>query len=178
MKLRESWLKKYVCMKISSYSCYYHNTNSLFVNHASNNLPWECLPSKHFGVYLFTTYAVLRYCSWLYTFSHQQKQLRPASSPTPEKANSLFSKPVVYHASVCCLSVNKSAHNACSNFIKHDIGHCFKEVSISRSQVGRYLIAIQDSTYFIAFQGEPDFAQWPKKYKSFSEGIYNYSYVQ
>ena len=95
---------------------------------------------------------------------------RPASSPTPRRAKPLFSKHVVYHASVCCQAVNNCTHNNCSAFFKDGVGHSFKEVSISRSEEGRYLIAVQDSTYYIAFQGEPDIAQWPEKYKSFSEG--------
>ena len=93
-----------------------------------------------------------------------------ASSQTPQRAKLLFSKPVVYHASVCCRVVNKCTHNDYSTFFKDEVGHSFKEVSISRSEEGRYLIAVQDSTYYFAFQSEPNIAQWPEKYKSFSEG--------
>ena len=97
--------------------------------------------------------------------------VHPAPSPTPRRAEPLFSKPVVYHASVCCRVVNKCAHNDCSKFFMDaSDGHSFKEVSISQSE-GRYLIATQNSTYYIAFQAEPNIAQWPEKYKSFSEGI-------
>ena len=94
------------------------------------------------------------------------------SSPTPQRANPLFSKHVVYHASVCCQAVNKCTHNDYSTFFKDEANcrHSFKELSISRSEEGRYLIAVQDSTYYIAFQGEPNIAQWPEKYKSLSEG--------
>ena len=91
-------------------------------------------------------------------------------SLTPE-SKPLFSKPVVYHASVCCLAVNKCTHSDCSTYFKDEIGHSFKEVSISQSEQGRYLIAIQDSTYYIAFQSETNISQWPKKYQSLSKGI-------
>ena len=91
-------------------------------------------------------------------------------SPTTQRAMPLFSKPVVYHASVCCQAVNKCTHKDYSTFFKDEIGHSFKEVSISRSEEGRYLIAVEDSMYYIAFQGEPNIAQWPEKYKSLSEG--------
>ena len=95
----------------------------------------------------------------------------PAPSTNPERAEPLFSKPVVYHVSVCCLAVNKCTYSDCSAFFKDKIdGHSFKEVSISQSEEGRYLIAVQDSTNYIAFQGEPNIAQWAKNYQSFSEG--------
>ena len=108
---------------------------------------------------------------------------RPAPPPvavtlhvvTPPQAAKppLFSKPVVYHTSVCCHAVNICTHNDYSTFFKDEVGHSFKEVSISRSEEGRYLIAVQDSTYYIAFQSEPNIAQWPERYQSFSEGTSN-----
>ena len=97
------------------------------------------------------------------------QETHSASSPTLHKP--LFSKPVVYHASVCCQAVNKSTRKDCSSFLKDEVSHSFIQVSISQSEEeGRYLIAIQDSTYYIAFQSEPNIVQWPKKYKSFREG--------
>ena len=90
--------------------------------------------------------------------------------PQAAKPPLLFSKPVVYHASVCCHAVNKCTHNDYSTFFKDETAHSFKEVSISRSEEGRYLIAVQDSTYYFAFQSEPNIAQWPERYQSFSEG--------
>ena len=95
-----------------------------------------------------------------------------SSSPTLRRAKPLFSKPVVYHACLCCRAVNTCTHEDYSTFFKDEANcyHSFKEVSISRSEEGRYLIAVQDSTYYFAFQSEPNIAQWPERYQSFSEG--------
>ena len=94
--------------------------------------------------------------------------------PSPEKRPPLFSKPVLYHAGICSLAVNKCTAGDYQKFFKDEKfvpGHSFKEVSISRSKQDRYLIATQyNSTHFIAFQSEPDVSEWPKKYKSFDEG--------
>ncbi len=86
----------------------------------------------------------------------------------------LFSKPVVYHASICSLAVNKTDAGEYQKFFKDKRfvpGHSFREVSISRSKQDRYLIATQDdSTYYIAFQSEPNITEWPKRFKSFGHG--------
>ena len=86
----------------------------------------------------------------------------------------LFSKPVVYHASICSLAVNKTDAGEYQKFFKDKRffpGHSFKEVSISRSKQERYLIATQDdSTYYIAFQSEPNITEWPKRFTSFENG--------
>ncbi len=85
----------------------------------------------------------------------------------------LFSKPVVYHASICSLAVNKTDAGEYQKFFKDKRfvpGHSFKEMStcISRSKQDRYLIATQDdSTYYIAFQSEPNVTEWPKRFASF-----------
>ena len=93
-------------------------------------------------------------------------------APVPKSR--LFSKPVVYHASICSLAVNKTDAGEYQKFFKDKRfvpGHSFKEVSISRSKQDRYLIATQDdSTYYIAFQSEPNIAEWPKKHASFEHG--------
>ncbi len=93
-------------------------------------------------------------------------------APVPKSR--LFSKPVVYHASICSLAVNKTDAGEYQKFFKDKRfvpGHSLKEVSISRSKQDRYLIATQDdSTYYIAFQSEPNIAEWPKRFKSFEHG--------
>ena len=92
----------------------------------------------------------------------------------PVTKSHLFSKPVVYHASICSLAVNKTDAGEYQKFFKDERfvpGHSFKEVSISRSKQNRYLIATQDdSTYYIAFQSEPNITQWPKRFTSFGHG--------
>ncbi len=86
----------------------------------------------------------------------------------------LFSKPIVYHASICSLAVNKTDAGEYQKFFKDKRcvpGHSFKEISISRSKQERYLIATQDdSTYYIAFQSEPNVTEWPKRFVSFENG--------
>ena len=88
---------------------------------------------------------------------------------------SLFCKDTVYHASICSHAV--STHDA-GNYLKFFKnkekvpGHSLQEVSISRaSKQDRYLIARQgDSTFYIAFQSEPNLSKWPKMFKSFKKG--------
>ena len=86
----------------------------------------------------------------------------------------LFCKDTVYHASICSLAVNTHDAGNYLKFFKNKEmvpGHSFKEVSISRSKQDRYLIARQgESTYYFAFQSEPDLSKWPKLFKSFKEG--------
>ncbi len=93
-------------------------------------------------------------------------------APVPKLC--LFSKPVVYHASICSLAVNKTDAGEYQKFFKDKRfvpGHSLKEVSISRSKQDRYLIATQDdSTYYIAFQSEPNITEWPKRFTSFENG--------
>ena len=84
----------------------------------------------------------------------------------------LFSKEVVYHASLCCMVVNSpsgrevltSDHNC----------HLLDEVSFSRPKEGqpvdRYLIARQGKTYYVAFKGELVLDNWRKNFRSFEEG--------
>ena len=90
----------------------------------------------------------------------------------------LFCNDTVYHASICSLAV--STHDA-GNYLKFFKnkekvpGHSFKEVSISRSKEDRYLIARQgESTFYFAFQSEPDLSKWPTLFKSFKKGSKNY----
>ena len=98
-------------------------------------------------------------------------------APVPKSC--LFSKPIVYHASICSLAVNKTDAGEYQKFFKDKRcvpGHSFKEISISRSKQNRYLIATQDdSTYYIAFQSEPNLTEWPKRFASFEHGkdVYN-----
>ena len=101
-------------------------------------------------------------------------QAQPSVS---DETHPLFSKDTVYHASICSLAVNDVKECDPGNYQKffqkspaiH--GHDFQQVSISRSKKDRYLIARQgESTVYIAFQSEPCIQQWPKLFRSFSEG--------
>ena len=100
-----------------------------------------------------------------------QSPTRVSSAPKPP----LFSKAVVYHASICSRAVNSTNAGEYQKFFKTERfvpGHSLKEVAITRSKQDRYLIAIQDdSTYYIAFQSEPDITAWPDKYHSFGNGM-------
>ena len=85
----------------------------------------------------------------------------------------LFSKEVVYHASLCCVAVNSPSGK---NLLVSDHNrHLLEEVSIARpkeGQVDRYLIARQGKTYYVAFKGELNLDNWRKHFKSFEEGKY------
>ena len=83
-----------------------------------------------------------------------------------------FSKRLFYHASLCSLAVNRCTVDNCQEFFKDQKFHSLKEVSLSHSSHKRYLVASGgDSTYYIAFQSEPDVKWWSQKYTSFNEGI-------
>lgn len=100
------------------------------------------------------------------------------SSPTLEvpemQKPPMFSKSVLWHASICCRAVSTCDAGNYQSFFKNKelvCGHTFKEVSLSRSKQDRLLIATQeDSTFYFAFQSEPIIAEWPKRFKSFREG--------
>ena len=95
--------------------------------------------------------------------------LSPSEAKEP-----LFCKDTVYHASICSRAINECDAGNYQKFFKPKEkvpGHFFEEVSISRSKQDRYLIARQsESTFYFAFQSEPDLSKWPKLFKSFSEG--------
>ena len=95
----------------------------------------------------------------------QAAKTSPPSSteeePQPSAALSLpqlYSGRSLFHASICCRIVDTCKNNDFDTFFsKKDfqISHEFEEMSISRSGVGRYLIAkCKDLDYYIAFQGE------------------------
>ena len=84
-----------------------------------------------------------------------------------------FSKCLFYHSSICSLAVNKCTVGNFQEFFKAQKFQSLREVSLSQSSHECYLIAMDsDSTYYIAFQSEPDITLtgWARKYKSFSEG--------
>ena len=89
-----------------------------------------------------------------------------------EPSGPLFCKDTVYHASICSRAINECDAGDYLKFFKTKVpGHSFQAVSISRCKQDRYLIARQgESTYYFAFQSEPDLSKWPKLFKSFSEG--------
>ena len=94
-------------------------------------------------------------------------------SPSATK-EPLFCKDTVYHASICSHAINECDAGNYQKFFKTKEkvpSHSFQEVSISRSKQDRYLIARQgESTFYFAFQSEPDLSKWPKLFKSFSKG--------
>ena len=91
-----------------------------------------------------------------------------------EVKESLFCKDTVYHATICSRAINECDAGNYLKFFKTKEkvpGHSFEEVSISRSKQDRYLIARRgESTFYFAFQSEPNVSKWPKLFKSFSEG--------
>ena len=95
--------------------------------------------------------------------------LSPSEAKEP-----LFCKDTVYHASICSHAINECDAGNYQKFFKTKEkvpGHSFQEVSISLSKQDRYLIAWQgESTFYFAFQSEPDLSKWPKLFKSFGEG--------
>ena len=95
--------------------------------------------------------------------------LSPSETKEP-----LFCKDTVYHASICSRAINECDAGNYLKFFKTKEkvpGHSFKEISISRSKQDRYLIAQQgESTFYFAFQSEPDLSMWPKLFKSFNKG--------
>ena len=89
-----------------------------------------------------------------------------------EKLATPFSKRLFYHASLCSLAVNRCTVDNCQEFFKDQKFYSLKEVSLSHSSHKRYLVASgDDSTYYIAFQSEPDVTEWPRMYTSFNEGM-------
>ncbi len=106
------------------------------------------------------------------------------SSSSPDDAKSsvppLFCKDMLYHASLCCFAVSTCDVATYQGFFNKDYpSHCLEEVSLSRSKdredVDRYLIAKQGSTYYVAFQSEPQLSLWPEKFTSFEEGVFLHS---
>ena len=87
----------------------------------------------------------------------------------------LFCKDTIYHSSICSLAVNASDAGTYQQFFKSNPmvpGHSFREISLSRGKENRYLVARQgESTFYFAFQSEPNLQQWPKHFNSFSEGM-------
>ena len=76
----------------------------------------------------------------------------------------VVSKPDIYHSSMLCVALS-------DNQKSHTRLHFLREMSISQSSSGKYLVAVSDRTTFIAFQSELDLREWPRKYDSFSEGM-------
>lgn len=93
--------------------------------------------------------------------------------PSVKTSEPLFSKDTVYHAGICSLVVTTcDAGNYQSFFKKKHLvpGHSFRAVSISRSKQDCYLVAEQDySTYYFAFQSQPNLLEW-QQFSSFNEG--------
>lgn len=112
------------------------------------------------------------------TAEDDSDEVTPKAKQPPSRAEPLFCKDTVYHAGICSLAVSTCDAGNLQGLFKHRDkvpGHSFKEISISRSKQDRYLVARQgESTFYFAFQSEPRLSEWPKHYKSFSEGMYSY----
>ncbi len=100
----------------------------------------------------------------------------PASTNgTKHVVSPLFCKDTLYHASLCCYAVSTCDAASHKGFFNKDYpSHRLEEISLSRSKdredVDRYLISRQGSTYYVAFQSEPQLSKWPEKFTSFQEG--------
>lgn len=121
-----------------------------------------------------------QYATDLYKQSLQEEELASLNvQPSPDQKAPLFSKEVVYHASLCCQAVTTCDAGDYQKFFKDRTkvpGHSFSHVSISRSKQDRFLIASkegEESIYYFAFQGELSLEQWPKRFRSFKEGKLN-----
>ena len=86
----------------------------------------------------------------------------------------LFCKENVYHASLCCFALATKDIIINHNKVFDELQHQFEELSVSRSRdcedVDRYIIARKERTYFIAFLSEPNYLEWPNRFKSFEQG--------
>lgn len=92
--------------------------------------------------------------------------------PTIPKA-SLFSKEILYHASLCCAAVNTATPmNAHSYFRDKNPCHEFTEVSFSQNKdnIAPYLIARNCNVLYVAFQSTPSLSKWTDTATSFDEG--------
>ena len=111
------------------------------------------------------------------SFAVSEQPQQPASEP-------LFCKDTIYHASICSRIVSDTTYDA-GNYQKafknQDVvpGHSFTSVSMSRkkhdprSKQDRYLVAQKgESTYYFAFQSEPNLSEWGRLFHSFDEGTY------
>lgn len=105
--------------------------------------------------------------------SSEESTAAVVSVPTAKTSEPLFSKDTVYHAGICSLVVTTcDAGNYQSIFKKKDLvpGHSFRAVSVSRSKQDCYLVAKQgDSTYYFAFQSQPNLLEW-QQFLSFDGG--------
>lgn len=123
-------------------------------------------------MYRWAVSKAIELCSSSTDGASSPPKLEPAANVS--KQEDLFSKHTVYHASLCCLTVNHCDTTTYHEFINDKKPrHSFSEVSISRTrdcEVDRHLIAFERKRYYIAFKGEPNLSQWPKKFKSFEEG--------
>lgn len=92
--------------------------------------------------------------------------------PTVPKA-SLFSKEILYHASLCCAAVNTATPmNVQSYFRDKNPCHEFTEVSFSQNKdnIAPYLIARNCNVLYVAFQSIPSLSKWTDTATSFDEG--------
>ena len=129
-----------------------------------------------------------QYATDLYKESLHEEELSSTNilSSSHSEKPPLFSKPVVYHASLCCRAVTTCDAGDYQKFFKDRTkvpGHSFSHVSISRSKQDRFLIATQEGEesiiYYFAFQGELSLEQWPKRFRSFKDGKFNnYHYLE
>ena len=111
------------------------------------------------------------------SFAVSKQPQQPASEP-------LFCKDTIYHASICSRIVSDMTYTAgdYQKAFKNQVivpGHSFTSVSMSRkkhdprSKQDRYLVAQKgESTYYFAFQSEPNLSEWGRLFNSFDEGMH------
>ena len=140
----------------------------------------ECLKELHTKEYLIseTIYVSAQHVADdLYaattSMANSPSELSIPKMPVNTK-EPLFCKDTIYHSSICSLAVNVADAGTYQQFFKSDPmvpGHSFREISLSRGKENRYLVARQgESTFYFAFQSEPNLKLWPKHFNSFSEG--------
>ena len=104
----------------------------------------------------------------------EKKASEKAEDSPDTNLKALFCEDTIYHASLCCLAVNKCSSDSCQTFFsdQNEIqGHSLSEVSLSLGDAERCLIAKQgESIYYIAFQGRTDIHEWLDLNASFEEG--------
>lgn len=103
--------------------------------------------------------------------------LKTTSSPQKPEPPSLFSKEVVYHATLLCGAVESCNDSNYEQYLsRQSTGHSFEEFSVSgthaegKKTITRCIIAKKKKLLYVAFRGEPSLREWCQKYHSFREG--------
>ena len=104
---------------------------------------------------------------------------REAAKPdVPTSKEPLFSQENLYHALLCCKSLESSDEQKVITVLREQ-GHMFERVSVTKKECqkkhggdcshGTYLIAQKGDTFVVAFRGLPAIDEW-KKMGNFQDG--------